>query len=138
MYKNGECKRYDYMYESEDIPHPFGLIMYLESKKDKLCFSDTIFPCANIKLYPILVLPKNAFGIIDAELYEFAEQCKILYEKESCQKCNEIYVKIKDSNDECGAKKYKNELKLHEATHQRIIASDIIDIIKDYDKYKEI
>jgi hypothetical protein len=135
MYKNGECKRYDYMYEDEDIPHPLGLIMYFKSSANmKLCFNESVFPPADIKLYPILVLPQNALDIVDSELRQFSNQCKMLYDREKCKTCNDIYKKIKMAPDD-KLKEYRNEFKLHGGTHQKIIASDIIEIMKDYEIY---
>lgn len=130
MYYQGQCTRYNYMYENDEIPHPFALILHIH-ENPKICdISKLKYPSIDPNLYAVLVLPKKALSLIETKYHAFAEKCGILHEKELCGTCHDYQNKIielKDNVDEC--KKIKKEFKMHQNTHTRIVADDILQLL---------
>jgi len=131
MYYQGECTRYNYMYENDVNPHPFGLMLHI-SENPKICeLSPLKYPSIDPNLYAVLVMPKKCLSLIDSRYHSFAEKCDILYEKELCKTCNEFYEKLEGlKSDMAEYKSIKKSLKQHEETHARIIASDIMELLR--------
>ena len=120
------------MYENDDTPHPFGLILHVNWDPSICKINPDQYPSINANLYSLLVMPKKALPLIDPKYHAFAEQCEILYEKELCATCNEYYNKLQIT--EKGTNEYKQlkkDIKSHDGSHSRIIVNDIMEIIKD-------
>jgi 5'-3' exonuclease len=131
MYNKGVCTRYNYMYENDDNPHPFGLILHVNWDPNICKLNQDKYPSIDSDLYSLLVMPKKALSLINPTYHIFAEQCEILYEKELCVTCNKYYNKLKIT--EKGTDEYKQlkkDIKLHDGSHSRIIVNDIMDIVK--------
>jgi 5'-3' exonuclease len=118
MYYQGECTRYNYMYENDENPHPFGLIFYMNLNPEICDLNTQTYPSMDSNLYSILVMPKKALSLIDSKYHSFSENsyCDILYEKELCLTCNDYYKKIDNANSNIAQKNLERELDEHTDT----------------------
>jgi hypothetical protein len=133
MYNKGKCDKYNYMYQMDDTPHPFGLLLNLDLNKDICKFKGGEYPSLNQNLYAILVFPQKAIDLIDKKYHNFAKKNDILYEQELCETCNEMYNELyKYTSSEQKYKDKAKEIKLHKKIHNRITVNDIEDITNDF------
>jgi hypothetical protein len=129
MYNNGKCSRYNYMYQCDDSPHPYGLIMHLKLYPEIAKFNDEIYKSLNKNLYAILVLPQKAIELINKKYHDFANNYDILYEEELCEDCVKLHIeKSKYTREEEEYKKKSIELKNHRIKHRNITMDDIEEI----------
>ncbi len=159
-YCTGKCKRYDYMYEYQESPHPLGLILNMTINKELLQLNKSEYPAINSALYAILVLPNFAKNLINKKYHKFMEKSEILYTAEKCKKCSEFYDEIKilksdltkteaeldsdesDSETETKIKEIKNKntvlskkLTAHKKNHDKLTLKDIKTLISDFNTY---
>jgi hypothetical protein len=161
-YKTGKCKRYDYMYEYQESPHPLGLIMNMLENNELLKLNKCEFPPIDPSLYAILVLPNYAKKLINKKYYKFMESSDILYATEKCEKCSDFYKQIKvlkcdiaqteaelDSDSEETNQKTKKKIKelrdnntivskkliAHKKNHDKLTLSDIKELINKFKQF---
>jgi hypothetical protein len=134
MYNKGYCDRYNYMYQNNDSPHPFGLILNLNGSPNIASFKNITYPTIDSNLYALLVLPRKALKLTHDKYHTFAKKYHILYDEELCEICCEFYKKMKNL-DKKGTeyKQLFKELKNHKNNnHNPITSDDIEEIVKDY------
>jgi len=136
MYKNGICNRYNYMYQSDDTPHPLGLILHMNLNQDILKFKDENYGGLDKNLYAILVLPKKTINLINIKYHDFAKKYEnVLCEEEMCETCINLHIKKnKYTREDEEYKEISNELKCHKAEHRHIDMDDIENISTDFTK----
>jgi 5'-3' exonuclease len=133
MYNKGLCDRYNYMYQCDDPPHPFGLILSLYENPESAKFKNIVYPSLNPDLYALLVFPKKALALANAKYHDFAKKYNILYEEETCGICNDFYDELSKLN--FSEKKYKEiykEMKIHKNNHNIITADNVEEIANDF------
>lgn len=138
MYQTSICKRYNYMYNYTESPHPVGLLFYISKYPEKLILKKEIFSPINPTLYSILVLPKTSMSLIDKIYHPFIEKNNILYKGENCEKCK-YYNKILSCCDENTYKTEFSKLSTHRKQHFEtdININDINNIITNFSKYNK-
>jgi 5'-3' exonuclease len=130
MYNRGQCVRYNYMYENDEKPHPLTLLLHIAIDPSICNINNSTFPSIDKNIYAVLVMPKCALSLIDSKYHSFAQKCDILYEKELCEKCNDFYDKLaKLDSKSAEYTEIKKKLKIHEVSHNRIIADDILNLL---------
>lgn len=163
-YQTGKCKRYDYMYEYQESPHPLGLILNILSNNKLLELNKTEYPAISPHLYAILVLPNSAKHLINKKYHKFMENNDILYTTEKCVKCKDFYKEIKilksdltkteaefegldsdDSDSETLLTKTKElksknsiiskKLIAHKKNHDKLSLEDIKELISNFETY---
>jgi len=140
MYKNGKCIRYNYMYQYDEAPHPFGLILNIKKNKDISKFDGNIlYPSLNKNLYATLVLPKKAVKLIKEEKYHvFSDKHPILYEEELCEECMRLhkekqkYKKNTENENNEICREIIQNIKLHKLSHKNIAIGDIEEISAEF------
>jgi 5'-3' exonuclease len=133
MYNKGLCDRYNYMYQCDDAPHPFGLILSLYENPDSAKFKNIVYPSLNPDLYALLVFPKKALALANEKYHDFAKKYNILYEEEMCVTCNNFYDELSKLN--FSEKKYKEiykKMKIHKNNHSVITADNVEEIANDF------
>jgi 5'-3' exonuclease len=135
MYNKGYCDRYNYMYQCEDPPHPFGLILTLNENPDFAKFKDIKYPSIDPNLYALLVFPKKALSLANEKYHDFAKKYDILYEEEMCETCNNFYNNLGKLNaSDIKYKEIYKEMKNHKNNHNVITADNVEEIVNDYKK----
>lgn len=136
MYNKGYCDRYNYMYQCDDSPHPFGLILSLCANPKLAVLKNIKYPCIDSNLYALLVFPKKALSLTNIKYHDFAKKYDILYEEENCEMCEKFYGDLGKLN--ASDKRYKEiykDMKIHKNTHNIITADDVQEIVDDYKNY---
>lgn len=137
MYKNGICNTYNYMYQSDDTPHPLGLILHMNLNPNIIKFKDKNYGGLDKNLYAILVLPKKAINLINTKYHDFAKKYEhVLCEEEMCEICINFHIKKnKYTREDDEYKEISNELKCHKAEHRHIDMDDIENISAEFTNF---
>jgi hypothetical protein len=137
-YHSGICKRYDFMYEHKDAPHPMGLVINIINNEYILLLNNKIYPPINPILYTILVLPINSQYLIDEKYHKFMNKHNILYNEEKCNMCNIFYdnLKLLKLNNQ-DTKEVTKKFTEHKKTHTRLNLRDITNIINNFDEFNK-
>jgi 5'-3' exonuclease len=146
LYKTGRCDRYDYVYDFDETPHPMGLLIALEIRKNFNNDLNKSKPICN-KLYSILLIPRGAKDIIDSNYHDLLNDKRLdmLYEQENCDTCHEYHIKLgelhkqyKEDEDLKTKKKLTQSQKqftAHKKKHLPISMDDINIIKAAYNEY---
>lgn len=141
MYKTGKCPKYDYAYDYNDMIHPFELLFYIVSEKDKI---NTVFQETEpipAEIYSLIVMPKKAKFLIPKKYHKLINnELSYLYKKEECDDCliykktvSQLYhLKEANKDDDSIKEKYHetiNKHKIHKLTHPKFSINDVNHII---------
>jgi len=99
IYRTGECRKYDYMYDY-DPPHPLGILYYLKFIDSNIKVEYPLKPIHIMpELYALLLLPKKAKCLINKKYHKLMDtQLKFLYEEEECKTCVALHVELSGLN----------------------------------------
>lgn len=146
-YVTGICTRYNYMYEFQDSPHPFGLLYNIKRNPHIMITSVETSLHINKTLYSILVLPYKCRKLIDIKYKKFLKKASILYEEEQCKICSdyhekmgELNIKVHDEKEnitEIKTELTKTQTRMmhHRKSHNDLTLDDIELIIKKFTKF---
>jgi hypothetical protein len=157
-YRNGYCKKLDYMCDVNIPIHPMGIVFYFEFGyyNDNTNRSNTelnsLIDVIDEEIYATLVLPKIGRNLIEyKKIYDLDtnDDIKILYEIEECSTCILLHKKLsylhgqinnemKNKSDDDINKNQNKELltlllkksKNHHSQHRDITINDIFNLIK--------
>lgn len=127
-YYTGECSRYNYMYNHNASPHPFGIVLSIEHDKNLYKLSKINYKCIDHNLYAILILPKSSISLVNDKYKKFVENMNntgILYDIENCNICDKLKLN-------------KKELREHKKKHEKISFGDIQKIVKKFEEFEKL